>query len=84
MAMDTTAESALSTLPAGATGVVARLGGGCHMQYRLRSMGMTVGSRVRVVRRSSLGGPILVAVGETSLAIGRGMAERITVIADPS
>ncbi len=84
MTMGTQAESALSALPAGATGVVVRLGGGCHMQYRLRSMGLTTGSRVRVVRSSSLGGPILVAVGETSLAIGRRMADRITVAVDRS
>ena len=56
------------------------LAGGREFQHRLVSMGLNVGREVKVIRGSKgVGGPTLIALGQTRLAIGRGMAERIMV-----
>jgi len=70
----------LTTLASGQTGTVVRLGGGRAMQARLLGMGLYVGSEVHVLKaHRGSHGPTLLAVGETRLALGYGMAERILV-----
>ena len=70
----------LSRLPAGQTARVASLGGGREFQARLVSMGLLVGSQVRVIRAGGgTRGATLVALGPMRLGIGRGMAEKIMV-----
>ena len=74
----------LSDLPAGTDGTVVSLSGGRAFQNRLVSMGLNIGCGVRVLRGSDgIGGPALVALGQTRLAIGRGMAKRILVSTGP-
>lgn len=68
----------LASLAAGASGVVVDMAGGHAFQDRLMSMGLLLGSTVRVVRAGGRG-PTLVAVGETRLAVGRGMSEKVMV-----
>lgn len=69
----------LNLVPAGKEVTVISLDGGdCFMQ-RVASMGLRSGSRVRVLQGGVSGGPVLLAAGETRLAIGHGMAEKITV-----
>jgi len=71
---------ALSDLPAGAEATVVALSGGRGFRHRLVSMGLNIGCGVKVLRGSAAGGgPTLLAVGQTRLAIGHGMAERILV-----
>ena len=70
---------ALTDLPVGASASVVRLAGGHGMQGRLASMGLHVGSQVRLLHAPRGSGPALVGIGQTRLAIGRGMAERILV-----
>ncbi len=70
----------LSRLGPGQTARVASLGGGRAFQARLVSMGLLVGSEIKVIRASgSTRGAALVAIGPMRLGIGRGMAERIMV-----
>ncbi len=70
----------LNQLPAGRTARVDALTGGRNFRARLVAMGLNVGSRVKVIRGSDgSGGPTLIALGPTRLAIGRGMAARILV-----
>jgi len=70
----------LSRLCAGQTARVASLGGGREFQARLVSMGLLVGSRVKVIRAGGgARGAALVALGPMRLGIGRGMAEKIMV-----
>jgi Fe2+ transport system protein FeoA len=42
-------------------------------------MGLRVGCRVQVVGGGAGGGPVVVAVGDTRLAVGHGMANKIMV-----
>jgi ferrous iron transport protein A len=55
---------------------------GSHMwgfQKRLEDMGLIPGTKVTVVKSAPFHGPIELQVRGSRLAIGRGMAERITV-----
>ena len=74
----------LSRLRAGQAATVRSLAGGYEFQHRLACMGLHVGCTVKVLRPGALfGGPVLVALGQTRLAIGRGMAEKILVALPP-
>lgn len=51
---------------------------GRGLRQRLISMGLNVGSEIEVIK-SGAPGPFLIAVKETRLAIGRGIAYKIMV-----
>jgi len=58
--------------------VVAAFDGGRGQQRRLASMGLTIGAEVQsLISRGR--GPIVVAVRQTRLALGRGIASRVQV-----
>ena len=57
---------------------IISLAGGRGMQERLISMGLGPGAEIEVIRRGAPG-PFIVAVKETRLAIGAGMAQKIMV-----
>jgi len=70
----------LTAAPTDAPLRVVAIEGGRGFQHRLIGMGLNVGSVLTVMHGASGGvGPTLVAVGDTRLAIGHGMAERILV-----
>lgn len=52
--------------------------GGRHLRRRLADLGLNIGMTVTVVTGISQG-PIILAVKESRLAIGRGMAKQIVV-----
>ena len=58
--------------------VLAHLGGGKEMQHRLAEMGLTPGTRFRLLNRGQPG-PFIILVKQTRLAIGRGMIHRVMV-----
>jgi ferrous iron transport protein A len=53
--------------------------GGWGIRQRLNQLGVHVGDIVMVKRSGMLGGPILIHVHDTDVAIGRGMARKILV-----
>ena len=57
---------------------VVEVVGGQRLRRRLRELGFTPGARVRVLQDH--GGPLLLAIGNSRLAMGRGMAHKILVI----
>jgi ferrous iron transport protein A len=57
---------------------IISLVGGRGLQSHLIDMGLNVGSEIEIIQPGAPG-PFLVAVGETRLAIGHGMAQKITV-----
>lgn len=54
-------------------------GGGWRFGMRLMDLGLTPGTRVKVVKSAPFHGPIEILVRGSRLALGRGMAERILV-----
>lgn len=51
--------------------------GGHGLRRKLQGLGLRIGSRL--VKSRSMAGPVVVRVGRTELAIGRGMASKIIV-----
>jgi Fe2+ transport system protein FeoA len=52
--------------------------GGQRMRKRLADLGLNLGMTVRVMQRDGCG-PLILAVKDSRLALGRGMAHRIMV-----
>ncbi len=76
--MNETPKIPLSMLAPGRSAVVADVRDtGRGMARRLNSMGLVAGAKVSVI--SAQGGPLLVRVGETRIAVARGMAHRVLV-----
>lgn len=72
----------LSMLEIGRQARVVALEGGREFRSRLIAMGLNVGSEIRVVNNGNQAGPTLVASGNSRLALGRGMTQKIFVIED--
>lgn len=70
---------ALTQLRVGEGGVVVGIEGGYGMVRRLEALGIRVGVRIRKLSVQLLGGPVIVRVDNTQLAIGFGLARRIVV-----
>ena len=68
----------LSDLPVGTHGVVHGLRGGKEFVGRVAVLGFTAGAEVAVVQNYGRG-PIIVAVRDTRVALGRGEAAKLQV-----
>jgi Fe2+ transport system protein FeoA len=68
----------LSDLPVGTHGVVRGLCGGREFVGRVAVLGFTVGAKVTAIQNYGRG-PIIVAVRDTRVALGRGEAAKIQV-----
>jgi len=69
----------LAGLASGEEGKVVAFECGNGMSCRLESMGIRIGSVIRKMSAQSMRGPITVKIGNTSLALGHGIASKITV-----
>ncbi len=65
-------------LPEYSTGIVIDIRGGRGLMKRLIDMGLTRGTKIRVLK-SSGPGPMLIEVRGSRLALGRGVAMKIYV-----
>ncbi|MDY6881493.1 MAG: FeoA domain-containing protein [Desulfatiglans sp.] len=68
----------LSATKPGMEVTVTDIIGGRGVRSRLYSMGFTPGTKLTVLKGEG-GGPVMVAVRGSRVAIGRGMANKITV-----
>ncbi len=68
----------LDSLPDGHEASIVALQGGHGFVGRLSALGFTPGARVRMVRNPR-GGPLIVSILDTQIALGRGQAHRILV-----
>ncbi len=66
----------LAELEAGRGAVVAGVAGGRGAEGRLLALGLVPGQRVRMLKNDGAG-PVILAVGATRLAIGRGLAGKV-------
>ena len=57
---------------------IVGLGGGRNLDRRLSDLGLAVGSAIRVVQ-NQMTGPMIVAVHESRVGLGMGMAQKMTV-----
>lgn len=67
----------LAMLADGEEGRIVSIMGGHGLVRRLAELGFNPGASVKVIRNS--GGPLVVSLRESRMAIGRGMAMRILV-----
>jgi len=72
----------LAQMPTGQSGVVVEIRGGHGLVSRLSALGIRPGKRITKVSSMLMRGPVAVQVGNTQLAIGFGMANRIIVELD--
>lgn len=56
---------------------VVSFDGGRGVHRRLRELGITKGSKIRVVQNN--GGPVIVMVGDSRMGLGRGISDKIQV-----
>ena len=67
----------LIDVPVNASATLTKIDGGRRLRHRLTELGLIPGSVLTIVQNQN--GPLLIAVRDTRLAIGRGMAEKILV-----
>jgi len=65
-------------------GVVVSFEGGRGLVRRLEAMGLRRGAAVKMVACQPIGGPVVIEVAGTRLALGRGVATRIIVSVCPA
>ena len=68
----------LSNVPSGKEVTLTDINGGRGLRSKLYSMGLIPGVRLRVLCGDG-GGPLMICVRDSRLAIGRGMAQKIVV-----
>ena len=68
----------LEDLPVGHEAKIVQLAGGHGLRYRLASMGLKPGIRVKMMATRGHG-PARIATGDARMAIGHGMARKIMV-----
>ena len=69
----------LDQIPSGTYAKILILNGGHGIRKRLHQIGFFEGETIYVKRSSRLGGPILVRIHGSEIALGRGMARKIIV-----
>ena len=67
----------LINLQPGKKAIVSKIEGGMGIKRKLQAMGIYTGNEIKVIQ--TLKGPIIIESGNTRIAIGRGMAEKIEV-----
>ena len=68
----------LIDLEVGARGVVRQLRGGKEFANRIATLGFTIGAEISVIQNYGRG-PVIVAVRDTRVALGRGEAAKVLV-----
>ena len=58
---------------------ITAIDGEKNLNVKLRQYGLFIGDQVRVLRLAPLGGPVLIEANGREIALGRGIAAKITV-----
>jgi len=69
----------LLELNVGDKAIVKEIEGGHKAQVQLKNLGFYPGIEVSLKKKSSIGGPLMVSIGGSNVAIGRGIASKILV-----
>lgn len=70
---------AIADMSSGQKGRIVQIDGGYGMIHKLDTMGIRVGNEVQKVTGQLMRGPIMLRQGNTRIALGFGMAQRIWV-----
>jgi len=71
--------ASLFDLKTGAKAFIENINAGLGARKRLMELGLLPGTQVEVVARHPLGGPILLKVGSSHVALGREIARKIEI-----
>jgi len=69
----------LTDLKSGEKGTIVEILGGPALKSRLSAMGIFEGKEIVKVSGHFLGGPVILGLGKTRIALGSGMAGKIAV-----
>lgn len=69
----------LEKMKAGQKGKVVEISGGKALENRLMGMGIYSGKHITKLSHFVLRGPVMIKVGRSVIALGHGMAKKITV-----
>lgn len=69
----------LDRISAGRKVVVKEIEGGAGVRQHLSNLGIHIGDTILVRKHAPLGGPILIEVHGSEVALGRGVAARVKV-----
>jgi len=69
----------LSMVNAGKEVTLVNIKGGQGIRSKLFSLGLVPGVNLKVLNSSGTSGPVMVAINDTRLALGQGMATKIIV-----
>ena len=58
---------------------VVKIEGGTVFHKKLESLGLRLGGKIKKLSSSVFGGPVVIRVGRTHIAIGKGIASKIFV-----
>jgi|TARA_B100001971_G_C18251240_1_gene578395 ferrous iron transport protein A len=72
-------EICLSQLERGKEGIVKHIADSPGFRHKINSLGIRTGKNIRVISLQPFKGPLVIKVDGMKVAIGRGMADNITV-----
>lgn len=72
----------LAQMKSGEQGTVMAINGGFGLKRRVEALGIRIGVNVKKISSQLMRGPITVQVGNTQVALGFGMAQKIIVEID--
>ena len=72
-------EKLLTDLVPGEHAEIVRIDGGLNLKSRLQALGIFEGMRILKLSKVHFGGPEIIVLDRTQVAIGRGMAQKIFV-----
>ena len=72
----------LTQLKEGESGIVVGIEGGFGLTRRLESLGLRVGKKLTKVSSQLMRGPVTVRIDNSQMAIGFGMARKITLLVE--
>ncbi len=69
----------LTAMRDGQSGIIISIAGGHNAAKRLADLGLSPGTRIRVMRKAIFSGPVQVDVNGSKLVLGWGLASKIIV-----
>jgi len=69
----------LTQLPAGKEAMITEIIGGQHMLSKVNALGIRIGVKLKKLSSQAWRGPITIQIGNSQIAIGFGMAQKIFV-----